>query len=668
VALLSLPLALLGSGAATVASAAVRTPHGLTAPAQVAATNWSAMSNPITTPVADTEFSSRVSCVTSDFCMSVGPIALEGEGAGFAQTWNGSTWSAPLTLPSIPSATATDLSSVSCVTTSFCIAVGVVTSGTSTTTESPLIEQWNGMSWVAVVDSLSVDGIMLAVSCPSVSSCVAVGISDIETTGSAIAEQWNGSTWTSTSIPEPSAGAIPFDISCTTLGTCMTVGVSNVGSTPAGWSDYLNASGWTSESVPDGSYVGVELLGVSCAGASFCMTTGIGTTDAESDTGVNVAEVWNGSGWTLDTSIPNPSTSGENVLFGVNCFSATSCTAVGGSGTSLDTTDGVSTEVMNWNGSGWTQATSPNPPNGNGSILTGISCLTDWACVAVGFSNNSSESSVPFDITAPIARSGYRFVASDGGIFNYGPSSGLGAPFLGSMGGQPLNAPMVGMADMPAGDGYYEVASDGGVFNYGSAQFYGSTGSIHLNAPIVGMAVTPDGGGYWLVASDGGVFNYGDAQFYGSMGGQPLNKPIVGIASTPNGNGYYLVASDGGIFSFPNNPNGPPFLGSTGGTPLNKPIVGMAETSAGQYYLVASDGGVFSFPEGPSGPPFYGSTGSIKLNKPVIGMALTAGGAGYYLGAADGGIFSYPEGATGPPFYGSRGGQPLNKPIVGIAG
>ena len=32
---------------------------------------------------------------------------------------------------------------------------------------------------------------------------------------------------------------------------------------------------------------------------------------------------------------------------------------------------------------------------------------------------------------APIARSGYRFVASDGGIFNYG----TGAPFLGSMGG-----------------------------------------------------------------------------------------------------------------------------------------------------------------------------------------------------------------------------------------
>jgi hypothetical protein len=157
-----------------------------------------------------------------------------------------------------------------------------------------------------------------------------------------------------------------------------------------------------------------------------------------------------------------------------------------------------------------------------------VSCLTNWACVAVGLTSASTSSNfLPYDIMAPIARSGYRFVASDGGIFNYGS----GAPFLGSMGGQSLNAPIVGMATMPAGDGYYLVASDGGVFNFGSAQFYGSAGSLHLNKPIVGIAVTPDGGGYWLVASDGGIFNYGDATFYGSMGGQPLNKPVVGLGS-----------------------------------------------------------------------------------------------------------------------------------------
>ena len=91
---------------------------------------------------------------------------------------------------------------------------------------------------------------------------------------------------------------------------------------------------------------------------------------------------------------------------------------------------------------------------------------------------------------------------------------------------------------------------DGGIFSFGDAGFYGSMGGHPLNQPIVGMASTPNGGGYWLVAHDGGIFSFGDAGFYGSMGGHPLNQPIVGMAAAPNGGGYWEVASDGGIFSF----------------------------------------------------------------------------------------------------------------------
>lgn len=86
-----------------------------------------------------------------------------------------------------------------------------------------------------------------------------------------------------------------------------------------------------------------------------------------------------------------------------------------------------------------------------------------------------------------------------------------------------------------SGSGYWEVASDGGLFTFGSAGFYGSMGGQRLNAPIVGMAPTPDGHGYWEVASDGGIFNFGDAGFFGSMGGQRLNQPVVGIAVVPSG-------------------------------------------------------------------------------------------------------------------------------------
>ena len=160
------------------------------------------------------------------------------------------------------------------------------------------------------------------------------------------------------------------------------------------------------------------------------------------------------------------------------------------------------------------------------------------------------------------------------------------------MGGQHLNAPIVGIAATPDGKGYWLVAADGGIFAFGDAQFYGSMGGQHLNAPVVGIAADarrrrllagrlrrrdlrlrrrpvlrldgqpaperagrrhrrdPDGNGYWLVASDGGIFAFGDARFYGSMGGTAAERARRRHRRDPDGKGYWLVASDGGIFAF----------------------------------------------------------------------------------------------------------------------
>jgi hypothetical protein len=247
---------------------------------------------------------------------------------------------------------------------------------------------------------------------------------------------------------------------------------------------------------------------------------------------------------------------------------------------------------------------------------------------------------------------GYRFTASDGGVFTYGNQ-----PFCGSTGGIHINQPVVGIANTSNAGGYWTVARDGGIFSFGNAQFFGSTGALHLNAPIVGMAATHDDGGYWLVASDGGIFSYGDAQFHGSTGGLHLNAPIVGMAATHDDGGYWLVASDGGIFNY----GDAQFHGSTGALHLNRPVVGMAATpDGGGYWLVASDGGIFNYGDA----QFYGSTGSIHLNAPIVGMATTPDGGGYWLVATDGGIFAYGD----AQFYGSTGSIHLNAPIVGMSG
>jgi hypothetical protein len=616
---------------------------GLTSPPLVSATSWT---NANAAPASDANQLQGVACPTSSFCVGVG---IQNSSTGFdslIEQWNGSTWSVASGIP----ADHGSLSGVSCAGPTFCLAVG----GESTA----LSYLWNGSSWAAESVPLppgTTFSILGTVSCPAINLCEAFGAGDVIGTPEVFGEQWNGSSWSLTSaaiVPFSGQAITPYGMDCVSASDCLTVGTTDNRGDGEPFAEQWNGSTWSLANTGIGAELalGSVLYGVSCVGGSWCQAVGVSAGSPNR----NLIESWNGTQWTIEPGVPQPS-GGNAVLRGVDCFSATSCSAIG----NQMPTSGPSPVpfALEWNGTSWAAVSSPPVQGTVNTTLLGETCVTDWACMAVGSYATPGPSFDAYAAWAPIARSGYRFVASDGGVFAYGP----GAPFLGSTGGLALNAPVVGMGVMPAGDGYYLVASDGGIFNYGSAQFDGSTGGMHLNQPVVGMAVTPNGGGYWLVASDGGIFNYGDAQFYGSRGGQPLNKPIVGMAATPDGKGYYLVASDGGIFNY----GDAAFHGSTGGTPLNKPIVGMDVPTAGGYYLVASDGGIFSFPTGPGGPPFYGSTGSITLNKPIVGMAAVQGG--YYLSGSDGGIFAFPTGGGGLPFYGSTGGMPLNKPIVGIA-
>jgi hypothetical protein len=251
---------------------------------------------------------------------------------------------------------------------------------------------------------------------------------------------------------------------------------------------------------------------------------------------------------------------------------------------------------------------SPPPPTCNGSAINPIA----------GLAPSYSDGHV----------NGYWKSGAAGGVSAFG-----GAVFHGSMGGCPLNQPVIGMASTPTGGGYWLVAKDGGIFAFGDAGFYGSMGATPLDQPVIAMAATPNNKGYWLVASDGGIFAFGDAGFYGSMGGRPLDQPVVGMASTPDGRGYWLVASDGGIFAF----GDAGFYGSMGGLPLNQPVVGMVSSHDGPgYLLVASDGGIFAFGDA----PFYGSTGSNPPSAPVIGVVEDDQG-GYWLVTSSGQTLSF---------------------------
>ena len=583
----------------------------------------------------------QVSCVTASDCWAVGAIETGTyDATTLAEHWNGSSWSIVPT-PNPSSSTLNVFNGVDCVSRVDCWATGVG-NGTSSADES-LIEHWNGSAWsIVTAPSPGSVSILGGVDCVSSADCWTVGHSD----GQTLAEQWNGTAWHVVNTPDtsPSAENELGNVTCASAADCWAVGDAEVGGVEETLAEQWNGTAWSIVATPNSSPTEENgLAAVDCVTTSDCWAVGFSDSGAG---GVQqtLAEQWNGASW-LIVPTGNANTTQDNYLEDVSCVGPADCWAVG---TSFDAGMNEHALTEQWNGSAWSVV--PAAASSFQTILGGLACPSISTCWAVG-SGASGNAGTHQTLTERLSALGYWEVGSDGGIFNFGSAN-----YYGSMGGQPLNKPIVGLADTADGLGYWEVASDGGIFSFGDATFYGSMGGQPLNKPIVGMARTVDGRGYWEVASDGGVFSFGDATFYGSMGGLPLNAPIVGIAATPDGGGYWEVASDGGIFSY----GDALFYGSRGGQPLNAPIVGIAATpDGGGYWEVASDGGIFNYGDA----LFYGSMGGQPLNKPIVGLAATPDGAGYWEVASDGGIFSFGD-AT---FEGSMGGLPLNAPIVAMA-
>ena len=289
---------------------------------------------------------------------------------------------------------------------------------------------------------------LIGVSCTSATFCVAVG----QAYGATVRADRTQFEWNDLDAPHhahPGPGPRPL-VQCRLLHRVVhvhgrrhfTEGGSawpSIGTAPHGPSSPLR--------IPPAQSI-VELKAISCIGPSWCTAAGQGFVTG---TGYQtLIELWNGATWSIAPSPNVPTVS--NLLQGIDCFSITSCSAVG------YTDNGAHRHSPGTGSPGRPRRRRTNgrrPTPG----LKAVSCVTDWPCVGLGNSVLATIPS-PFAVSAPIARSGYRFVASDGGVFSYGS----GAPFLGSMGGSPLNQPIVGMAVMPAGDGYYLVAADGGIF------------------------------------------------------------------------------------------------------------------------------------------------------------------------------------------------------------
>ncbi|MFZ0668108.1 MAG: hypothetical protein WAM97_20345 [Acidimicrobiales bacterium] len=314
-----------------------------------------------------------ISCFSPHQCIVVGSLGYANTApySPLAAKWNKSGF----TVMTTPKGGETnDLTSVSCLSATFCMAAG----WDDSQAQEPLVEELTGTTWtVQQTPALSSGGLLSGISCSSEISCTAVGSSD----GAALVETWNGSAWNAVFPPAPQgSSSSSLTSSWCTQTKCIAVGTYSSGSSSGALAEFWNGSTWKIEATPEpvGS-VDASLSAVSCASIKACKAVGDYSTGGTS--GI-FADSWSGTDWTLDT-LGQPAGSTQPSLQGVSCLSGASlfCVAAGDK-TQPNGNDQVVAEQ--WSENAWASQTSPEVEESLGGSLDSVSCPDSETCYSVG--------------------------------------------------------------------------------------------------------------------------------------------------------------------------------------------------------------------------------------------------------------------------------------------
>jgi len=291
------------------------------------------------------------------------------------------------------------LSGVSCVSSVWCMAVGVGDNGALDASDplpgvASFAEIWNGSAWTVLPAAGPVGASpgLYAISCASEVFCIAVGQTSSDGwegvrsrsaygDDRALVEVWNGLAWTVQLHPGAVlSGSGLFDVSCTSSRFCIAIGQRAAGSHGADeLAEIWDGTRWRVQHTPTVAKYGTWPMAISCTAADAC--TAVGGYNPNKSPGlpdsVPLAERWNGRRWSVQHA---PSYGRYYIeLRGVSCVSRTFCLATGehtGNGS------GAPGPFMErWNGQRWTAARAGLPEE---SSLNSVSCFSAADCVAVG--------------------------------------------------------------------------------------------------------------------------------------------------------------------------------------------------------------------------------------------------------------------------------------------
>jgi hypothetical protein len=322
-----------------------------------------------------------VSCVSTHFCAAVGHyLAADGAQVLLSEIWNGKKWSIHA-VPG-PGPVEEQLNAISCVSASFCIAVGDYTPADSGN-QPAMAEIWNGTTWnLESIPTPTGFSVLSGISCVSATMCMAAGGDDLNA-GSTLVEAWNGKKWTTQTTPNVSSDASDSlsAISCASTTSCVAVGDYTEASQPyKTLAESWDGKSWVIQATPNApSTTDNYLTGIACPAPGSCIASGYSHAPGESQ---SMAQMLTGGSWAISPT-PNPGNGGE--LLGVSCASTTSCTAVGGylpNGQKYTVT-----LAEHWNGSSW--SVQPTDTAGVGvhqeTELQSTSCPLTSFCMAAGW-------------------------------------------------------------------------------------------------------------------------------------------------------------------------------------------------------------------------------------------------------------------------------------------
>ena len=305
--------------------------------------------------------------------------------------WNGTGWK-QAAAPS-PGPLQNYLSAVSATSATNAWAVGYYVNQAGTA-EDTLALHWNGTAWkqASSPDPSSSSNHLYGVWATSASNAWAVGQYRNNTTGETdtLVLHWNGTAWKQASSPDPSPGTQDAN----TLNGVAGTSASNIWAAGSYYTStnttktlilQPSSGAWTEASSPSPARLTNTLNGVAATSASSAWAAGQYTNNT---TGVDDTLIlhWNGTAWT-QVSSPNAGSLG-NVLSGVTATSASNAWAAGDSCANAACTFSH-TLIVRWNGTTWAQANTPSPSSA-ANVLNSVSATSASNAWAVGYYDNTT--------------------------------------------------------------------------------------------------------------------------------------------------------------------------------------------------------------------------------------------------------------------------------------